>query len=105
MSGAFTLAVHPGVAVNTFGEFVGLAKREPGKLVIATTQLAASPHHIVPSFNVRPTSGGTILPFRSGQDGLTALMRRDAQAFLDAPTIISPQVEQGALESSCSDRA
>ena len=99
VSGAFTLAVHPGVAANTFAEFVGLAKKEPGKLVIATTQLG-SPPHITLSLLQRATGiRGTMLPFRSGQDGLTAVMRGDAQAFLDAPTIISPQVERGALRA------
>jgi tripartite-type tricarboxylate transporter receptor subunit TctC len=40
----------------------------------------------------------TIVPFRSGQDGLTAVMRGDTQAFVDAPTIISPQAKAGALK-------
>ena len=98
VSGAFALAAHPGVSASTFSEFIALAKKEPGKLVIGTTQLGSPPHITLSLLQRATTIQATVVPFRSGQEGLTAVMRGDTQAFVDAPTIISPQVQTGALK-------
>jgi tripartite-type tricarboxylate transporter receptor subunit TctC len=98
VSGAFALAAHPAFPANTLPEFIALTKREPGKVLVGTTQLG-SPPYVTLSMLLRAAGiQVTVVPFRSGQDGLTAVMRGDTQAFLDAPTIITPQAKAGTLK-------
>jgi tripartite-type tricarboxylate transporter receptor subunit TctC len=98
VSGAFALAANPKFQPNTLSEFIAAAKAEPGKLLIGTTQLG-SPPYVTASMLLRAAGiEATLVPFRSGQAGVTAAVRGDVQAFVDAPTIIVPQVHSGALK-------
>jgi tripartite-type tricarboxylate transporter receptor subunit TctC len=98
VSGAFALAAHPSLPANTFSEFVTLAQKQPSQLLVGTAQLG-SPPYVTLSLLQRATGiRVTVVPFRSGQDGLTAVTRGDTQAFVDAPTIIVPQAKAGSLK-------
>jgi tripartite-type tricarboxylate transporter receptor subunit TctC len=98
VTGAFALAAHPAFPANTLTEFVGLAKAEPGKVLLGTTQLG-SPPYVTASMLLRAAGiKVTLVPFRSGQDGLTAVMRGDTQVFVDAPTIMVPQVHASKVK-------
>jgi tripartite-type tricarboxylate transporter receptor subunit TctC len=98
VTGAFALAAHPKFPPSTLAEFISLAKAEPGKVLLGTTQLG-SPPYVTASMLLRAAGiKATLVPFRSGQDGMTALMRGDTQVFVDAPTIIVPQVKAGTVK-------
>ena len=98
VSGAFALAGNPNLPANTLPEFVALAKKEPGKLLVGTAQLGSPPYVTLSLLQRAAGIQVTTVPFRSGQDGLTAVMRGDTQAFVDAPTIITPQAKAGTLK-------
>ena len=40
----------------------------------------------------------TFVPYKSGAEGITGLLRGDVHIFVDAPTIIAPQAKAGALK-------
>ena len=98
-TGAMAVAAHPSFAANTFAEFVAIAKAQPGNLLVATTQVGSPPH--VFALLIANASGVkvTLVPHKSGVDGMTAVMRGDVQLFIDAPTMIAPQVKAGSVKA------
>ena len=66
---------------------------------MATTQVG-SPPYVFSLLLARATGVKvTLVPHKSGVDGITAVMRGDVQIFVDAPTIIAPQVIAGAVKA------
>jgi len=99
VTGAMAVAAHPTLQANTLAEFVSLAKAQPGKLLVGTTG-AGSPPHVFAQLLVRATGIEVMfVPFRSGPAGITGVMRGDVQVFVDAPTIIAPQVKAGTIKA------
>jgi tripartite-type tricarboxylate transporter receptor subunit TctC len=99
VTGAMAVAAHPTLPANTLAEFVSLAKAQPGKLLVGTTG-AGSPPHVFAQLLVRATGIEVMfVPFRSGPEGITGVMRGDVQVFFDAPTIIAPQVKAGTIKA------
>jgi len=98
-TGAMAVAAHPAFAANTFAEFVAIAKAQPGNVLVATTQVG-SPPYVFALLLARATGiNVTLVPHKSGADGMTAVMRGDVQIFIDAPTIIAPQVKAGSVKA------
>jgi tripartite-type tricarboxylate transporter receptor subunit TctC len=98
-TGAMAVAAHPSFAATTFSEFVAIAAAQPDKVLVATTQVG-SPPYVFSLFVARATGVKvTLIPHKSGVDGMTAVMRGDVQIFVDAPTIIAPQVKAGAVKA------
>jgi tripartite-type tricarboxylate transporter receptor subunit TctC len=98
-TGAMAVAAHPSFAATNFSEFVAIAKAHPDKVLVATTQVGSPPY--VFSLLLARATGVKIalIPHRSGVDGMTAVLRGDVQIFVDAPTIIAPQVKAGAVKA------
>ncbi len=96
--GCMAMAAHPAFAANNFGEFVSLAKAEPGAVLVATTQVGSPPHLFALLLANAAGIKVTIVPHRSGVDGMTAVIRGDVQLFVDAPTIIAPHVKAGSVK-------
>jgi tripartite-type tricarboxylate transporter receptor subunit TctC len=98
-TGAMAVAAHPSFAATTFSEFVAIATAQPDKVLVATTQVG-SPPYVFSLLLARATGVKvTLIPHKSGVDGMTAVMRGDVQIFVDAPTIIAPQVKAGAVKA------
>jgi tripartite-type tricarboxylate transporter receptor subunit TctC len=97
--GAMAMAAHPAFAANSFVEFVGLAKAQPGAVLVATTQVGSPPHVFALLLAHAAGIKVTLVPHRSGADGMTAVIRGDVQIFVDAPTIIAPQVKAGSVKA------
>ncbi|MEW6644708.1 MAG: tripartite tricarboxylate transporter substrate binding protein [Pseudomonadota bacterium] len=97
--GALAVAAHPSVPAATFAEFVTYAKSRPGGVAVGTAG-NGSPPDVVTRLLVR-TAGldVTFVPFRTGPEGLTGVMRGDVQLFVDAPPLIAPQVKAGAVKA------
>jgi len=97
-TGAMAIAVHPTFPADTFAEFVAFARANPAKVSLGTTQ-AGSPPHVFAHLLARATDiSVTFVPYKSGADGMTGVMRGDVQIFVDAPTIIAPQAKAGAVK-------
>ena len=95
---AMAIGAHPGVPANTLSEFIALAKAEPGKLSIGTAG-NGSPPDLVARLLIRAAGiDVVIIPFRTGPEGLTAVMRGDVQLFVDAPATIAPQAKAGTVK-------
>jgi tripartite-type tricarboxylate transporter receptor subunit TctC len=99
VTGAMVVAAHPGFPARSIAEFVSLAKSSRELLFVGTAGYG-SPPHIIALLLLRAAGVEvTIIPHKSGLDGLSAAMRGDVQLFIDAPTIIAPQVKSGRLRA------
>jgi tripartite-type tricarboxylate transporter receptor subunit TctC len=97
-TGAMAIAANPNFPANSFAEFLAIAKSKPEQVFVGTTQ-AGSPPHVFAHLLSRTTGiKVTFVPYKSGSDGMTGVMRGDVQVFFDAPTIIAPQVKAGTVK-------
>lgn len=98
-SGALTVAAHPSLQLRSLSDIVALSRRDPERLLLGVPNVG-SPPHVVTLLLARETGMQVkLLNFRSGQDLITAGLRGDVQLLVDAPTLVAPQVENGALHA------
>jgi tripartite-type tricarboxylate transporter receptor subunit TctC len=98
VTGAMALAAKPAFPANTFGEFVTMAKVQPGHIFVGVPA-NGSPPHLIAEMLVR--SAGievTFVPFKSAPDALTAVLRGDVQVAVDAPLMFTPHVKDRTLK-------
>lgn len=96
--GAMAVAANPSVPAHTFGELVALAKAHPGKFSMGTASNGSPPDVAARLLAHAAGIDLAFIPFRTGPEGLTAVMRGDVQLFVDAPPIIAPQSKAGAVK-------
>jgi tripartite-type tricarboxylate transporter receptor subunit TctC len=99
VTGAMALAAHPSFPARTFGEFVTLAKAQPGKTFIAIPQSGSPPHIIALLLNRASGIDVTMVPHKSGAEAVNAVVSGEIPLLFDAPTIISNQVRAGKLKA------
>ena len=99
VTGAMALAAHPSFAGSTLKDVVSAAKAEPGKLFVAMPQ-AGSPPHVIALLLARAAGVEfTMVPHKSGTEAMSMVLSGNVPLFIDAPTIISPQVKAGKLKA------
>jgi tripartite-type tricarboxylate transporter receptor subunit TctC len=99
VAGGMVIVANPRFSANTFGEFISLAKAQPGDVLFGTTALG-SPPDVVVRFLMRAIGVNvTYVPFKSGPDGVNGVMHGDVQLFVDAPLIVAAQVKAGSLKA------
>jgi tripartite-type tricarboxylate transporter receptor subunit TctC len=92
-----TIAVPEAFPAHTMSELVSLAKARPGKLFLATSPPGTVPH-VFAHYLVRVMGiEVTFVPYKSGLEGLTGLMRGDVQILLDSPAVMAPQAKSGTI--------
>jgi tripartite-type tricarboxylate transporter receptor subunit TctC len=97
-SNAFSIAVHKGHPANTFGELIALTKAQPGTITLGTSPAGTPPHVFAQLLTHMTGLAVTLIPYRSGLEGLTGLMREDVHALIDSPAIMLPQVKAGTIK-------
>jgi len=99
VAGAMALAAHPSLPARTLGEFVALAKAQPGKFFVAIPQSGSPPHIIALLLNRAAGIEVTMVPHKSGADAVNAVVSGEIPLLFDAPTILSSQVRGGKLKA------
>jgi tripartite-type tricarboxylate transporter receptor subunit TctC len=99
VTGAMALAAHPSFPARSLGEFVALAKAQPGKYFVAIPQLGSPPHIVALLLNRATGIEVTLVPHKSGSDAVNAVVSGEIPLLFDAPTIISNQVRSGRLKA------
>lgn len=97
-SNSNAVAVQKSFAADNFGELIVAAGTRPGKLNVGTALPGTPPQifaHVLAHIAGIDVSYVT---YRSGLDGLAALMRGEIQIFVDAPVIMLPEVKAGAIK-------
>ncbi|HEX7924773.1 MAG TPA: tripartite tricarboxylate transporter substrate binding protein [Bradyrhizobium sp.] len=95
---AAALVAHPSLPVSTLADLIALSRKEPGQLLVGIPS-NGSPPHIAALLLMRETKlAATIVPFRSGPDALTAVIRGDVQLLVEGPTAIAAQVDSKTVK-------
>ena len=93
------LVLHPSVPANTFKEFSELARSRPGELNYASSGIG-TPSHVM--FEVLKGQTGLDIrhvPFRSGTDAISSIVRGDTQAYLISAVLVESLVAAGKLKA------
>ena len=97
--GALAVAAHPSVPAANLAELVAYARSHPGRLALGTASNGSPPDVVARLLVCTAGIDVQFVPFRTGPEGLTAVMRGDVQLFVDAPPLIAPQVMAGAVKA------
>jgi tripartite-type tricarboxylate transporter receptor subunit TctC len=87
------------VAAKSLGEFVALAKAEPGKLNYATPGATTQTHLVAELFSKKAGIKLQHIPYRGGAPVITALVAGDAHFTVISPLVSMPQVKAGHLRA------
>ena len=93
------IVVNPSVPASNMKEFVAWVKAQGAHGVTWATAGSGSTPHFVAEM-VKQASGilMTIVPFRSGSDGVNAVLTNAASATSEASIVVLPQVQAGLLK-------
>jgi tripartite-type tricarboxylate transporter receptor subunit TctC len=89
--------VNPKVAAKTLGEFITLAKDNPGKLDYATPGAASQTHLVTELFSLRSGIKMQQIPYRGGTPAIQSVVAGDTQFTVLSPLVSLPQIAAGHL--------
>jgi tripartite-type tricarboxylate transporter receptor subunit TctC len=93
------LVTHPSVPVNSLQEFVALAKKEPGKISVASSGIGSTEHVAAEMFQQRTGVSLLHVPYKGGAPANTDLVGGQVQAmFATIPNVIG-NVRTGRLKA------
>jgi tripartite-type tricarboxylate transporter receptor subunit TctC len=93
------MLVHPSVAANTVAEFIALAKANPGKLKMASTGKASSPHVSGLLFTAMTGVDVEIVQFAGGGPALKGMIDGQAQMMFEPMSASIEPVRSGKLRA------
>lgn len=94
------IAVHPGIPANNMAEFVAWAKQQGSKGVTwATAGSGSTPHFVAEMLKEATGIPFTIVPYRSGNDGVNAVLSQNVDATSEASIVLIPQIQAGKLKA------
>jgi tripartite-type tricarboxylate transporter receptor subunit TctC len=94
-----TIVVNPSVPASNMKEFVTWAKSQGSNGVTwATAGSGSTPHFVAEMVKEASGVSMTIVPFRSGGDGVNAVLANTASATSEASIVVLPQIEAGLLK-------
>ena len=94
------IVVNPSVPASNMKEFIAWASAQGASGVTWATAGSGSTPHFVAEM-VKEASGifMTIVPFRSGSDGVNAVLANTASATSEASIVVLPQIQAGLLKA------
>jgi len=93
------IVVHPSVPASNMGEFVAWAKKQGDKGVNwATAGSGTTPHFIAEMIKEAAGISLNIIPHRSGNDGVNAVLANSVPATSEASIVVLPQIQAGLLK-------
>jgi len=91
--------VSAGVRANTLGEFIALAKADPGKLTYATPGPASQSSLVTELFAQRTGLKMLEIPYRGGAPAMLGLVAGDVQFGVFSMQLSAPQIESGKVRA------
>jgi tripartite-type tricarboxylate transporter receptor subunit TctC len=92
------IVVNPGVPVSNLKEFVAWAKAQRGGVDWSTAGGGSTPHFVAEMLREKGANL-TIVPYKSGSEGVTAVVAGNVQATSEASIVVLPQVRAGKLRA------
>ncbi|MEI9805454.1 MAG: tripartite tricarboxylate transporter substrate binding protein [Pseudolabrys sp.] len=95
-----TIVVNPSVPANNMAEFVAWAKTQGDKgITWSTAGSGSTPHFVAEMFKEATGATVTIVPYRSGSDGVNAVLSNSVSATSEASIVVLPQIKAGTLKA------
>jgi tripartite-type tricarboxylate transporter receptor subunit TctC len=94
------IVVSPTSPANNMKEFVALA-RSKGKdgMNFATAGAGSTPHFVSEMLKDATGAQFTVVPYKSGQDGVNAVLGNSVDATSEASIVVLPQIKAGKLKA------
>jgi tripartite-type tricarboxylate transporter receptor subunit TctC len=92
------IVVNPSVPANNLKEFVAWAKIQGGGINWATAGSGSTPHFVAEMLREAGVNI-TIVPYKSGSEGMTAVLANNVHATSEASIVVLPQVKAGKLKA------
>jgi tripartite-type tricarboxylate transporter receptor subunit TctC len=94
------IVVNPEVPASNMAEFVAWAKAQGSKGVTwSTAGSGSTPHFVAEMFKEATGANITIVPYRSGNDGVNAVLSNSAAVTSEASIVVLPQIKAGKLKA------
>jgi tripartite-type tricarboxylate transporter receptor subunit TctC len=93
------LVVHPSVPVTTLGEFIALAKAEPGRLDYISAGAGTSTHLAAEMFNAAAGLKLVHVPFKGNAEGMNALLGGHVKVYFAQSASVLQHVRAGTLRA------
>jgi tripartite-type tricarboxylate transporter receptor subunit TctC len=94
------IVVHPSVPANNMREFISWAKNQGAQGVTwATAGTASTPHFVAEMLKEAGVSNLVIVPYKSGSEGMTAVMSGNVNGTSEASIVVLEQVKAGKLKA------
>jgi tripartite-type tricarboxylate transporter receptor subunit TctC len=94
--------VPDGLPAKTLGEFVALARREPGKLNYATPGSSSQSHFVTELFDMKAGIKMTEVPYRGGAPAALSLIKGETQFAVLSTQLSVPQIKAGKIRAIAS---
>src|ERR1700761_4211080 len=94
------IVVNPSVPASNMAELVAWAKTQGEKGVTwATAGSGSTPHFVAEMFKEATGAKVTIVPFRSGSEGVNAVLANTASVTSEASIVVLPQIKAGRVKA------
>jgi len=93
-----TIVINPSVPAKDMKEFVAWAKTQPEGITWSTAGSGSTPHFVAEMIKEATGAKLTIVPYRSGNDGVNAVLSNAVSATSEASIVVLPQIEAGKLK-------
>jgi tripartite-type tricarboxylate transporter receptor subunit TctC len=94
------IVVSPSLPANNMKEFVAWAKNQGANgITWATAGTASTPHFVAEMLKQAGVKNVVIVPYKSGSEGMTAVMSGNVNATSEASIVVLQQVKAGKLKA------
>jgi tripartite-type tricarboxylate transporter receptor subunit TctC len=94
------IVVNPGVPAKDLKEFAAWAKsRGANGVNWSTAGTASTPHFVAEMLKESGVPGVNIIPYKSGSEGVTAVISGNTDATSEASIVVLPQIKAGKLRA------
>ena len=96
---ALVLQVHPAVPAKTLAEFIELAKKQPGKLLMASPGAGTTNHLLSEMLQARSGASWTTVHYKGNAPATTDLLGGQVQFNFDQVSVSLPYIKQGRVRA------
>jgi tripartite-type tricarboxylate transporter receptor subunit TctC len=94
------IVVHPSVPASNLREFLAWAKGRGAEGVNwSTAGTASTPHFVAEMLKEAGATNINIIPYKSGSEGVTAVISNNVSATSEASIVVLPQIRAGKLKA------
>jgi tripartite-type tricarboxylate transporter receptor subunit TctC len=95
-----TIVVNPSVPASNMKEFVDWAKSQGDQgITWSTAGSGSTPHFVAEMIKEATSIKLTVVPYRSGSDGVNAVLSNSVSATSEASIVVLPQIKAGLLKA------